>query len=531
LEARWDSKSSFRDWVSQKIHFQFTNADEEEHLQSYFVPPPYFLSVWGEPESPKSQVVFAPRGGGKTAQKRMIEFRAESADVFVITYDRFEKIGGIDLQSLSIDYHLHNIIAIALLGFLLEYHERGIHAPAFSKIEREQIEALCHHYLSNITRFEALEALNSLKTLSTKAKQFLRDWSGPVSSLFSAVLSANGIPHPKIELPHGSNQTTTFNGPLKAHFEVVRDLILSVGFKSIYILIDKVDETAETGNNAEASFNLVKPLLRDLELLQMKSVAFKFFLWDMLLPRYQAYARPDRLEQFELSWTEADLNKMLSRRLGAFSNDKVLDLSQLTNADLAKPLHFLVVLFAAGSPRDMIRICQEILAEQLQINPDSTVIEVDAVVQGISKFCTRRAQELLPPQIYRELVKVGRLDFTATFVAHEVFKFDVNSARNKIRQWTEAGAVSKVGELDSGGHPIYQYAVRDIRVAKAILSQLQLADFIGTKLKTCNRCKAIIMREWEIGQVQTCQGCGKEWVPAAPVVAPEPAKTEDVDAP
>jgi hypothetical protein len=29
--------------------FQFTNADEEDHLQSYFVPPPYFDSVWGIP--------------------------------------------------------------------------------------------------------------------------------------------------------------------------------------------------------------------------------------------------------------------------------------------------------------------------------------------------------------------------------------------------------------------------------------------------------------------------------------------------
>ncbi len=492
--------------------FQFTNADEEEHLQSYFVPPPYFHSVWGDPQSPKSQVIFAPRGGGKTAQRRMIEYRAESANVFVITYDRFEKLGGADLTALSLDYHLRNIIEIALLGFLLEYHERGIHAPSFTRIEREQIDKLSHYYLSNISRFEALEALASLKTLSAKAKQFLREWSGPISSIFNAALTAKGIPHPKIELAPGQN-TDALNGPLKSHLQVVRDLILSIGFESIYILVDKVDETSETGNNAVASFNLVKPLVRDLELLQLKNIGFKFFLWDMLLPRYQEYARPDRLEQFELSWNESDLNKMLSRRLGAFSNGEVLDLSSLTNAELAKPLHFLAVTFAAGSPRDMIRICQEILAEQLQINPDSTAIEIDAIVQGISKFCIRRAQELLSPQVYRELVKVGRLDFTATYVANEVFKFDVNSARNKIRQWSEAGAVEKVGELDSGGHPIYHYAVRDIRVAKAIASQLHLWDFLGKKLRSCNRCKAIMLRDWDIllAPTQTCHSCGMEW--------------------
>jgi hypothetical protein len=493
--------------------FQFTNADEEEHLQSYFVPPPYFLSVWGDPEIPKSQVIFAPRGGGKTAQRRTIEYKAPGADVFVITYDRFEKLGDLDLKTLPIDYHLHNIIAIALLGFLLEYHAREMQAPSFSTLEREQIDRLCRYYLSNVTRYDALEALNSLKTLSAKAKEFLRSWSQPISSLASAALTVKGIPHPKIALPHGDVSSISITTPSKSHLEAVRDLILSVGFKSIYVLVDKVDETAETGNNAESSFDLVKPLLRDLELLQMKNIGFKFFLWDMLLPRYQSYSRPDRLEQFELLWSEADLNKMLSRRLEAFSGGKVKDLAQLTEAGLAEPGHFLIVLFAEGSPRDVIRICQEILNEQLQINPEAKVIEVEAVTQGISKFCTRRGQEIVPPQIYHELVKVGRMDFTATYIAHDIFKISLNSARGKIRQWTEAGAVEKVGEIDSGGHPIYQYAIRDTRVAKAISHQLQLREFLGAKLNNCPRCKNVLIRDFDLGHGQTCHKWGYEWTP------------------
>ncbi len=384
--------------------FQFTNADEEEHLQSYFVPPPYFISVWGDPESPKSQVIFAPRGGGKTAQRRMIEFQAESEDVFVITYDRFERLSGVDLDALGTDYHLRNIIEVGLLGFLLEYHQRGMQAPSFTKVEREQIDRLCHHYLSRINRYEALEALNSLKTLSAKAKQFLREWSAPVSTLFSAALTAKGIPHPKINLGHGSHEES-IEGPLKAHLEIVRDLLLSIGFKSVYILIDKVDETAETGNNAEASFNLVKPLLRDLELLQMRKVALKFFLWDLLNAKYQKYARPDRLEQFELSWGESDLDKMLSRRLEAFSGGKVHNLSDLTGAELAKPLHFLVVLFAEGSPRDMIRICQEILAEQLRSAQIQPLSKTTPLCREFQSFAPREHWKSFPRKFIRSWSK------------------------------------------------------------------------------------------------------------------------------
>jgi hypothetical protein len=90
----------------------------------------------GIPDLPSSQVIFAPRGGGKSAQRRMIEYNAASAEVFAITYDRFEKIGVDNLEELSIDYHLRNIIEIGLLGFLLEYHERGMQAPSFSHRSR-----------------------------------------------------------------------------------------------------------------------------------------------------------------------------------------------------------------------------------------------------------------------------------------------------------------------------------------------------------------------------------------------------------
>jgi len=492
--------------------FQFTNADEEEHLQSYFVPPPYFESVWGDPDSPVSQVIFAPRGGGKSAQRRMIEYRAPENDVFAITYDRFEKLGSSDLPSLGIDYHLKNIVELGLLGFLLEYHDRHLQAPAFSGLEREQLEALCQRYLGRINKSEALDAAKSLRTLSSKAKQVLRDWSGPINTLISVIGASQGLTH---GLPGNAsiqqNLSNEPDTPTKLHLEAVIRLVKSIGFKSIYVLIDKVDETAETGNNAEASFLLVKPLLRDLELLQTTGIGFKFFLWDKTQSFQREFARPDRLQQFELSWQEKDMTHMLSKRLHAFSNGTVTDLSQLVEAEFARPLHTTVVLFANGSPRDMIRVCQEILSEQLQINPDAQKIGIDALTKGISKFAEIRAKELLPPQIFRELVKVGRLDFTANYVASNIFKIEVNSARNKIVQWIQTGAVEKIGELHTGGRPVHQYAITDVRIAKAILPQLHLVDFIRKKLRACPQCDLLLIREWDQEQSQACHSCGTEF--------------------
>jgi hypothetical protein len=278
--------------------------------------------------------------------------------------------------------------------------------------------------------------------------------------------------------------------PSKSHLEIVRDLLQSVGFRSIYILVDKVDETPQTGNNAEASFWLMRPLLRDLELLQMKGFGFKFFLWNKLEPHYRRYARPDRIEQFALSWTTEEINKMLSRRLYVFSSGQVEDLGQLADAELARPLHFLVVLFAAGSPRDMVRVCQDILSEQLQVGPEDNRIGLQAILLGIDKFSTRRANELLSQQVFQDLLKAGRLDFTTSYIASEVFKIEVNSARNKISRWMKTGAVEKVGQLPTGGRPIYHYAITDVRIAKAILPEVSLSEFLRKKLFFCTKCEA-----------------------------------------
>ncbi len=457
-------------------------------------------------------MIFAPRGGGKSAQRRMIEYKASEENVFAITYDLFENLAGISLRNLAIEYHIRNIAQLGIIGFLLEFYSRGLQAAAFATLERQQVEALCQRYLGTITHVEALRALNSLKTLSTKAKQLLRDWSGPLNTLFSTALTSSGFPHPVSLGSHPGQQTKKQEGeqPSKTHLEVIQSLIKSIGFKSFYVLVDKVDETPQTGNNAEDSFSLMKPLLRDLELLQMKGVGFKFFLWDKLEPHYSEFARPDRIQQFRLSWSKEQLRTMLSRRLEAFSNGKVGNLAQLTDADLAEPLHIIVVMFANGSPRDMIRVCQEILSEQLRIDPNSERISGTAILEGITKFSQNRTQELLPAHIIRELVKVARVEFTTNYIANNVFKIEVNSARNKIRQWEQMGIVERIGEIHTGGRPVFNYAVSDVRVARAMLPQAKLAQFFRNKLASCQKCAALLIRDWDLQPTSSCHFCGTE---------------------
>ena len=85
--------------------FATTNADEEQLLQDYFIEPPFFKAVYGDISRPKSTIVFAPRGGGKTALKRRIEISSGTDAFLCVTYNTFPT-AGLKLSDIDQAYHL-----------------------------------------------------------------------------------------------------------------------------------------------------------------------------------------------------------------------------------------------------------------------------------------------------------------------------------------------------------------------------------------------------------------------------------------
>src|SRR5579863_4103367 len=97
--------------------FASWDADAEDRLESYFIEPPFFKAVHGEPTHPVAAVVFAPRGGGKTALRRMIEIQSAAEDLICVTYSDFPT-SGLALNQATLDYHLQNIIVLVLIGVI-----------------------------------------------------------------------------------------------------------------------------------------------------------------------------------------------------------------------------------------------------------------------------------------------------------------------------------------------------------------------------------------------------------------------------
>lgn len=502
-----DEEEFFNNLGFDSNPFQFTNADDEDRLEKYFIPPPYFDSVWGNPENPKSVVVFAPRGGGKTAQRKMIEYESKiNGKVLCVNYSRFEFSKKV--QNIELSDHLQKIIQIIVTGILTKLNEEPALIKHLDEADKKYLKTLVNTYLGNISEQDFKMAIDSLSNFSDKAKKFWNEYLGTINTGINIVLSKLGLSGIEVKKIEDSDK---LDKSLKYQLEKLQKIIFKMNFTAIYILIDKVDEDAITGNDANLSARLIEPLLKDLDTLEMKGYGFKFFLWENLERYYNEYGRKDRINYYSLIWKDAELKKMLSKRLEAYSNNKIDNFSQIV--EYGYDINQIIILFAQKSPRDVIRIIQDIISEQREINPNARKISKKAIMRGLDVFSEKKAREIINSDaIIRDLRKINQVEFTINFLASNIYKCPQNTVRSKIKKWNDLGIIENIG-TEKGGkrtRPVNKYCISDIRIAKIVLPEISIEDFLNSKYKKCPKCDTDLFRDWDYHEKKLCHNCNLE---------------------
>ncbi|MBT7075869.1 MAG: hypothetical protein HN560_17575 [Anaerolineae bacterium] len=497
--------------------FAYTNADEEERLSEYFVPPPYFESVFGNPNRPKSFIVFAPRGGGKTAQRRMIEQQSVDNGVLAITYDNFDFHDVNKATDIKVHHHLRRIIRFVLTGLLLNLSRDSREQDNLSKEDKQIFLKLSAEHLGDIKGADLEITLEALKSLRDKFKDFWNDWVPVMGIGLQFVLK---LIKPIKDLGDNISELQKFHDPefhrtdsLKFQLKLLVDLAKKLGWKSIYILVDRVDEASTTGNNVKASFSLLEPLLKDLSLLEFSGIGFKFFLWDQLEPLCKNIVRTDRIRQESLDWDNQMLMALWENRLRAYSAKKISRLEQITAKLKIYSVDELCLIFSNHSPRDLIRLGNQILSEQQEHRDFSAKIHEKVIYKAIDKFCAKRSSELIVKETVLEgLKRTRQVDFTIPYLSNTVFKEKGTSTRNRLMSWRAENAIVEVERVDNpssrGKNKVKLFAIKDIRVAKAIYPELDVLNFLSAKYKKCPQCNASVIRDWgEVPSSNICQDC------------------------
>lgn len=484
--------------------FASTNAEQEERLSDYFVPPPYFESVLGTPQSPKTNVVFAPRGSGKTAQRLMIERTSceDDATFLCLTYDNFtaaQKAGG------GISAHQTELCRLLTLGILWCLEVAPSYATILSEHEREVVKVAAERFVGGLTMGEYEQAVKAVKTLGDKASDFWRTYGGPAAVGIALLMQKAGMGDVNIPTALQAQADEETNASVKYFFDSLASIAQHLGWEAIYFLVDKVDETPSTTTNADAAGRLIAELVTDLPTIETSGVAFKFFFWDRMEPYLQGNGlRGDRMEVVTLGWTVRELSEMLSRRLQTYSNYTISSFNDLIDESVDMDTHRLLAHLSHGSPRDMIRMARTIVTEHTRMGDEGDMISRGTVYRGIqiySKQCTKERYA----QYQGDFSRVGEPSYTLTGLA-SVFKISATGAANKTTAWTTAGAVRPLGtKANPGKKPLNLYGFTDLRIVLASSPVGEIELVLDNYALECQDCRDIIVAgESELD----CPNCG-----------------------
>ena len=242
--------------------FATTNALQEKYLEECFIQPSYYMSLLGSVKNPRSSFVTAPRGTGKTAQRVMLErFAKKENGTLAVVYDDFPIEECSDIRTLKLEEHLVRIMKILIISFLSEIHRKQYNIMLDS-YEKKQLKSLIEVYLSGINSREVASSINKIKGLSGRLEDIWCKAGKSITSVINMILAKNDMGNIKLDNIRKNN---TFNiEDIKSHYDFVEKLYNSIGITAVYILVDSIDETALTGNNAEKSYYLIRPFVLDL---------------------------------------------------------------------------------------------------------------------------------------------------------------------------------------------------------------------------------------------------------------------------
>lgn len=495
--------------------FESTNADREPSLSKYFVPPPYFNSVMGDPAAPKSQVILAPRGGGKSAQRRMIEIRSgEIDDLLCVSYDEFDVRDVTRATEVDRNFHLKQINRRLLLNLLVVIQFEPQRAAAMSGSDKDLLRVLGDRLLTGLTQQEYKRALDSIKQIKDTVRETVNKTAGPMAigiNFLLAKLGGGG----DVKVSGGDLQAVLAAKDMNSDedsgyvFTRLLSVARSLGFSSTYVLVDRVDELPFTTSNAPASVQFLEPLLTDLALLEADDVAFKIFLWDQARDALlEAAFRRDRTAIHELSWSIEQLQDMLSHRLRAYSGGKVSSLGELFTGD-SVPLDAdrLVAAMASGSPRDMIRLCSRVTAEATKGAAREHAFTPEAMWKGLQQFCNEKAEETFGKYL-PDLRRAAAPTFSLSQLASDKFRINQNNAKRKLQLWEKTGLVGRIGDVarapGSPGRAPYLFGITDLRLLVAAAPGAHPSRTLAAATSYCPSCGSLqINDQAEI----TCTHC------------------------
>lgn len=369
--------------------FEVTEAEEgigndsaAEFLESTFVEPAQFEDILGNPLHPKSTLVFAPRGSGKSSLRVMLANKCRSGIYLnkrvyilpiILTHflhlNQYVNDPGRLVDEYAREILNHGVAAlIQMIKNVPDLASAALSLKIPSRIDLLSYLWISEGYISIEERNLAIYLFGTEITSTNPGPSlgFLpQEDSGKKRVL---VISNN-------EIDEIASQKKILPGvELLARFV---QLVVELGIPTTYVLIDGLDEDWETASNPDRIRLMIGPLLSNLALMNsIPHLAFKVFAptesSEILLSTSQI--RKDRLMIIPIQWDDHGLLSILRNRLSYCSQQAVQSLTSVSSSEITDSDSELVKR-AYGNPRHLILLGQFAIENRCQTLSDDSQFE------------------------------------------------------------------------------------------------------------------------------------------------------------
>lgn len=337
--------------------FSETQAEEEDNLSKYFVDlPAYYKILDMDTGKPKSSILGADRGCGKSANRKNVERWllqgppdksikgkwAWKSPVLAIPYTDFSRLRASvndDFAKLHPGHHVDSIIWSGIKS-LIKIIENSW--EKFRNVELSQWDwARLGYFLS----------------------RYSERWGNPTSSPTELIHLSTTVDFFQTALSHAPHAEKISQAGYSGLLQNFTELALSLGFTNVVVLVDGVDEIDITADDPELSALLLKPLISERALMQIEGLRFKFFLPNQVIENLKEIPETrlgERIKFYHIEWSDEAIQELLSLRLSAFSGNRFNDLAQIASPDL-RDISNRLALHVENNPRNLLRLAEQVL--------------------------------------------------------------------------------------------------------------------------------------------------------------------------
>jgi hypothetical protein len=386
--------------------FAAVEADEERDiLPEYFVDVDAYERIKGD----KTIIVFAPRGGGKSALRVVLASQAApilpESKILAIEYTDFAplirklRVG----EAVTVDDHVELILRAGVwalftscCGYSPNSQAEKQEEKRAKKLRIQRVKEIMPAVRSRLARWmrtyqpQFLEAEELYERYHALDAGFVPDWEefNLSASKYSirkivsqSALKDNPVALLLADLNDASAEKNETAHTPKERVTAFLNLSRSIGFDTVQVLMDRMDEAEETENDPQKQADILEPLLAELPILELQGIAFKFLLsqeaHQIIISRPSF--RRDRLMNIEVTvhWRIDRLKQLLDERLRVFSDHKVQELVQICvegpkKSQKSNKYHLAgeqieteMLDLAQGSPRRLLKAGQFLLDAHL----------------------------------------------------------------------------------------------------------------------------------------------------------------------